>query len=126
MFVKFKFKNNLQVFLSLIFLWIVCNIISIVGFYFEYKEFLGITESFAITAITGIFSLPESFCNVLIFWKREFFGGLLFWIAYWICMVFLTRRLFKTKNSHYFLILMIILILSSFFWLSESEAMMGI
>lgn len=123
---NFKFKSNMQIVLSLAVTWIICNLFSMVGFYLEYKSILNITEIFLANTLTGIFSLPEALCDLVVFWDRDFSGTFLFAFAYWICIAYLIRELLKTKKSSYFYLVVLILLLSSFFWSYEAQGMIGI
>jgi hypothetical protein len=123
---KQNFRQGKDIYICLAIIWLLCNLLSFIGFYLKYKTMVNLIEGVMANSLTAIFSLPEAMLDLVIFWDQDFSGTILFVIVYWGCVCVVLRRLFRYKKKKYFYILSSIFILSSFFWLYEAIGMIGI
>jgi hypothetical protein len=112
---------------ALILLYLLGNIVSIIGFYCEYSVFLNVKEVFIGNMVTGILSLPKSFGDLLCITNRHELTGLfLLAVLFWPVIGFLLKKILVQKSIVSFLIISIIFLLSSWNWLVVTMGLSGI
>lgn len=120
-----KFKNNWQIFFSLIILLIACNFLSVVGFYLKWKTMVSFSEILIGNQLTAFFSLPKSFFDLIgVTDTSTALNAFPAAVIYWPAVVYLGRKLVKEKSILYFGILSAILLSSSWNWLIIAIGMM--
>ena len=122
-----KFNKNWHVMVAIIGLYFLCNIVSIIGFYYEYGVFLSVQDVFVGNLVAGILSLPKSFGDfICITNKNDLTGLLLMAFLFWSTIGFLLKKFLERKSGVLFLIISTIFLLSSWNWLIVTMGLSGI
>jgi hypothetical protein len=126
-FIMKKFNSKLEIYLGIMGLWGICNFLSVVGFYFEYKRIIQIKEAILYNNLTIIFSIPKSFFDTLFLTQAHDLSTVLpEMLIFWPIIIYLMRKLFKNKSISIFAIVSGIFLIGSFRWLVVATGMMGI
>ena len=122
-----KFGNNWQIALALGLLWVVCNLLSVIGFYSEYKATISGLDVVLGNNITGIFSLPKSFSDSIHLTDRHDISWVFpIAVVFWSLVIYLVRKMFVKKYVFIYFILTVIFLLASWGWLIVSMGFKGI
>ena len=122
-----KFKNKAQVIISFLILWLICTGISYIGAVFAFKKEVVLVEGLMISYITGVLSIPKAFGDFfritnIYSTSWTFILSILFWgVLIKNCIT-----LFKTQLLKYFLIIALMMLIASWYWMLEAYAMMSV
>jgi hypothetical protein len=126
-FFKKEFKSKFKIYFSIVTLWVICNIFSIFGFYWEYNKIPEVVEALVINHITLLFSIPKSFADALFLTnKYDVSGTIPAMGVFWTLVIYLGKKLFFTKSIFLFCVLGLMFLIASWRWLVLATGMMGI
>jgi len=122
-----KFNSKLEIYLGIMGVWGIGNILSFLGFYFEYKRIMQIKEAILYNNLTMIFSIPKSFFDTLFLTQVNNLSTVLpAMLIFWPIIIYLVRKLFENMSIYIFTIISIIFLIGSWRWLVVATGMMGI
>ena len=120
---EIEFKNRYYAVFFLFILWVSSIIISTIGSFVRWKEFPSVNDFIAGHFGYFYLSLPIVFSGIYSFFSLM---TVFLAIVFWPMIIFLHYKVIYNKSIFYFIILLIVLLPLSWFWLNASMALSGV